>query len=79
MSLADRKIKPSAGGRRYRIDEIREALDAADLAALDVWLADATISADRLSVELAAEKVAVSAGAIASYRLRVLGIGRRAR
>ena len=54
MSLADRTIHPTPAGRRYRIDEIRESLDAADLAALDAWLADVNISADRLSVERSA-------------------------
>ena len=80
MNLADRTIEPRGhAGRRYRIDEVSESLDAADRAALDGWLRDPDISADRLSAELADEGIGVSAGAIAAYRLKVLGIGKRRR
>ena len=81
MSLADRpRLEPVGGrGRSYRVDELRSEMPAEDAVILDAYLLDATISADRVAVELTAAGYSISTGAVAAYRYRVLGVGKRAR
>jgi hypothetical protein len=79
VSLADRNLTPRSRQYRYRVDEILDELDAPDRAVLEGWLADLSLSPELISDELAAEGHAISAGSVATYRFRKLGLGERRR
>jgi hypothetical protein len=81
MSLADRpRLEPAGGrGRAFRVDELRERMPAEDVIIMDAYLIDTQLSADKVAVELTAAGYEISVGAVAGYRYRVLGVGKRSR
>jgi len=73
------KLERGQRSRRRRVDELFDVLDEADTDVLKEWLTDVSISPERIARELNADGHSISAGAIAGYRLKVLGVGRRMR
>lgn len=80
MSLADRqRPTPKRPGREHRVDELRRTMTAEEAALMDEYLHDAELSAGVVAGELSDAGYPISEGAVAGYRSKVLGVGRRRR